>query len=122
MGEDDEREAMGVPSLSLQWPGTPYHESEQGDLETGGMQQCGLSISEARSEGDERNGGNVIRLGEDSLKEREGMSRGEEGVWDGQKYPFQPSPTFPKLEAGLSCSAETQGNCCTEGCPCSSYG
>lgn len=122
VGEDYEMEAMGSPHLSLQWPGTPCHVPEQGDLEASGMQQRGLSVSEARSEGDERNGGNVIRLGEDSLKEREGMSRGKEGVWDGQKYCFQLSPTFPKLEAGLSCSAETQGNCCTEGCPCSSYG
>lgn len=52
------------PLLSLQWPGTPWHRSEQGDLEAGG-QQHRLSVSE----GDERNGGNVIRLGEDSVRE-----------------------------------------------------
>ena len=80
VGDEDEWEARGSPPLSLQQPGTPCHRSEQGDLEAGGVQQRGLSVSEASSEGDERNGGNAIRPGEDSAREGEGMSRGKEGV------------------------------------------
>lgn len=48
------------------------------------MQQCGLSVSEASSEGDERNGGNVIRPREDFAREGEGMSTRKEGVWGAQ--------------------------------------
>lgn len=84
------------------------------------MQQRRLGVSEASSEGHERNGGNVIRPGEDLV--REGMSRGKEAVWGCQKCPFLLSPSFPILEGGLGASAETPGNCCTEGCPCSSHG
>lgn len=45
-------------------------------LEAAGRQQHRLSVSEASSEGDERNGGNVIRLGEDSVREWGGKGRG----------------------------------------------
>lgn len=38
-------------------------------LEASGRQQHRLSVSQASSEGGERNGGNVIRLGEDSVRE-----------------------------------------------------
>lgn len=78
------------------------------------MQQHRLSVSEASSEGDERNGGNVIRPGEDLVREGEGTSRGKEGVRGGQECPFSLSPSFPVLEADLGPSAETPGNCCTE--------
>lgn len=122
MGEGDEWEARGSPPLSLQQPGTPCQRSEQGDLEAGGMEQRGLSVSEASSEGDERNGGNVIRPGEDLEREGEGTSRGKDGLWGSQECPFPLSPSFPILEAGLGPQLKHQGNCCTEGCPCSSYG
>lgn len=76
MAEDNEWEVRAPSLHSLQWPGTPWHRSEQGDLEAGGWQQHRLSVSEASSESDERNGGNVIRLGEDSVREWAGKRRG----------------------------------------------
>lgn len=76
VAEDNEWEVRVPPPLSLQWPGTPRHRSEWGDLEAGAQQQHRLSVSEASSEGDERNGGNVIRLGEDSVREWAGKRMG----------------------------------------------
>lgn len=72
VAEDNSWEVRVAPPLSLQWPGTPWHRSEQGDLEASGWQQQRLSVSE----GVERNGGNVIRLGEDSVREWAGKRRG----------------------------------------------
>lgn len=69
MAEDSKWEVRVPAPLSQQWLGTPWHRSERGDLEATGQQQHRLSVPEESSEGDERNGGNVIRLGEDSVRE-----------------------------------------------------
>lgn len=48
------------------------------DLEAHG--RAGRTSEASREEGDERNGGNVIRLGEDSWREGEGATQGKEEV------------------------------------------
>lgn len=69
---------LGFPTLSLRQSRTQRKRSEQGTWKPHGRAR---GTSEASGEeGDERNGGNVIRPGEDSWREGEGATQGEEGV------------------------------------------